>query len=100
MFVLIVENKHSRILSWEYDNEEPVVRTRCVLDYLILLMLMNFLGFNYSCLTSLRAFFKGARHRSSEIFKCLEWDLSGNEVAEPHLKEQFRTTDFWSLFCL
>lgn len=46
MFVLIVENKHPRILPGEYDNEEPVVRTRYILDYVILLMLVNFWGFN------------------------------------------------------
>lgn len=84
MFVLIVENKHSGILLGEYDNEEPVVRTRCVLDYFILLGLMNFLGFNYSSLTSLRAFFReGTWCRSLEILKCLEWDFGGNQVAEP-----------------
>lgn len=31
--LLLAENKHPRILSWEYDDEDPIIRARFVLGY-------------------------------------------------------------------
>lgn len=44
--LLVSENQHPRILSGEYDDEEPVIRSRCVLGYFISLMLIEFLAFS------------------------------------------------------
>lgn len=49
---LVSENQHPGILPGEYDDEEPVSRSRCVLGYFISLMLIEFFAFYYYCLRS------------------------------------------------